>query len=312
MSPGGMVTVVIVNWNAGPQLRACVDSVLAGAGGLVAECVVVDNGSRDGSAEGLAGAPGVRVVRAGRNLGFGRACNLGARAARGEYLLFLNPDARLYPETLPAVLAHFGGADGARFGVCGVQLVDETGRVARSCSRLPTLGRLLAQAVGLDRLAPSLRCFMTEWDHADTREVEQVIGAFYLVRRSLFEQLDGFDERFFVYFEEVDFALRARRAGWPSLYFAGARAFHAGGGTTAQAKARRLFYHQRSRWQYARKHLTAPGAAAVLALTLAGEPVARTVGAMVRLDWRQAREAWGAWARLLGWLGRGAPAGVDE
>ncbi|MBK8166435.1 MAG: glycosyltransferase family 2 protein [bacterium] len=304
--------MVIVNWNAGSSLRECVDSVAACSAGRVDTIVVVDNGSRDGSADELEGRPDVKVVRAGRNLGFGRACNLGAREAGSEYLLFLNPDAMLRPATLPAVLAYMDGSAAGDVGICGVQLLDANGRVARSCSRLPTTGRLLAQTVGIDRFVPRLGCFMSEWDHAETREVQQVIGAFYLVRRPLFARLGGFDERFFVYFEEVDFALRAARAGWRSVYFTDAQAFHAGCGTTAQAKARRLFYYQRSRWLYARKHLPTAGAGAVLALTLTAEPFARTVGGLARARWPEVREAWGAWSKLLSWLGRGSPVGVDE
>jgi len=306
-----LVTVVVVNWNAGARLAACLDSIEVNGNGLVTKVVVVDNGSVDGSEAACIGRSGVSLVRTGTNLGFGRACNLGAVGADPGYLLFLNPDAMLRPSTLASVVAFLEGPATRDVGICGVQLVDESGCIARSCSRLPTVGRLAAQAVGFDRVLPRLGCVMAEWDHGATREVEQVIGAFFLVRQSVFEQLGGFDDRFFVYFEEVDFSLRAARAGWRTVYFTGAQAFHAGGGTTAQAKARRLFYHQRSRWQYARKHLPAVGAAAVLALTLVGEPVARTVGAAVRLSWPQAREAWGAWALLLGWLGRGAPAGVD-
>lgn len=312
MSARADVTIVIVNWNAGGCLRAGVDSIVAGSGGFDVRTVIVDNGSGDGSADGLDGIPGVRVVRSATNLGFGRACNLGAVAADSRYLLFLNPDAALHVATLPALLAYADGPEARDVGICGVQLVDERGAIARSCSRLPTTARLAAQAVGIDRVLPRLGCIMAEWDHAATREVEQVIGAFFLVRQSLFEQLGGFDDRFFVYFEEVDFSLRAARAGWRSVYFAGAQAFHAGGGTTAQAKARRLFYYQRSRWLYARKHLPAAGAGAVLALTLAVEPWARTAAAAVRGRPSEAREAWKAWARLLSWLARGAPAGVDE
>jgi len=119
---------------------------------------------------------------------------------------------------------------------------------------------------------------MEEWPHDETREVDHVIGAFFLVRRSLFESLGGFDERFFVYLEDVDFSVRAGRAGWRSVYLTEARAYHKGGGTSEQVKARRLFYSLRSRMQYAHKHFPVRGAIVVGAGTLLVEP-------LVRLGW---------------------------
>src|SRR6185503_16033407 len=111
----------------------------------------------------------------------------------------------------------------------------------RTCARFPTPGRFFAKMLGLDRILPGIfpSHFMTEWDHATNREVDQVMGAFFLVRRSAYEALAGFDERFFVYFEEVDFALRARARGWSTYYLTQARAYHEGGGSTKQIRPAR-------------------------------------------------------------------------
>ena len=107
--------------------------------------------------------------------------------------------------------------------------------------------------------------FVSEWAHDETREVDQVMGAFFFVRRSVFEALGGFDERFFVYFEDMDFAVRARERGWRSVYLATAQAFHRGQGTTERAVPRRMFYFARSRILYARKHFGTLGATSVIA-----------------------------------------------
>lgn len=306
MAAPGALSIVVVNWNAGGQLRACLDSIARHAGGLVERTIVVDNGSTDGSESGVDDLPGVTLVRAGANLGFGRACNLGARRAGGDFLLFLNPDAALYAGTLPRALAFMREPANARVGICGVQLLDEGGQVARSCSRLPSVSNLMAHASGLDRVFPGLGPFMAEWDHADTREVEQVIGAFFLVRRELFEALQGFDERFFVYYEEVDFSCRARRAGWRSVYLADAQAFHAGHGTTHQVKARRLFYLLRSRLLYVARHFPALGAGVAMLATLLVEPIARTVSAVLQGSWSGLKETWTAYGLLWRWLQRWA------
>jgi GT2 family glycosyltransferase len=132
--------------------------------------------------------------------------------------------------------------------------------------------------------------------------VDQVMGAFFLVRRSLFEDLKGFDERFFVYYEEVDFARRASTLGWSSFYLAQAQAFHSGGGTSRQVKAKRLFYFLRSGILYAFKHFSPIAASLVLFVTLLLEPLSRTALAVVRRSWSSLPETWSAYLMLYRWL----------
>ena len=295
-----MIDIVIVNWNGGPQLLECVQSVIANGAGLVSHITVVDNDSYDGSELPLLAMPQVRVTRSGANLGFGRACNLGAENSSAEFLLFLNPDTQIGPETLSRV-AQFMRSDAASdVGIVGVQLLEASHHVARSCSRFPTAPSLISRAVGLDLVFPRLGSRMAEWDHETTREVDQVIGAFFLMRRTCFERAGGFDERFFVYFEEVDLALRTKNSGWKTVYLADVRAFHAGGGTSSQVKAHRLFYSQRSRLQYAFKHFSIGGAIAVLVATLLLEPPARVIQAALRGSIQGIAEI----ARAYGWLWR--------
>lgn len=287
-----MIDIVIVNWNAGDYLRECLASIPTAAEGVdLRRVIVVDNASTDGSADGLGGLPlPLTVIRNRENRGFAAACNQGAAASDARYVLFLNPDTVLRHNSLTVPLAFMEKPDNQRFGICGIQLVDDSG-IARSCSRFPSVRGFFAKAVG--GRGPT----MTEWDHRTTREVDQVIGAFFLVRRSLFAQLGGFDERFFVYFEEVDFALRARQAGAPSIYLADARAYHKGGGTTDQIKARRLFYSLQSRILYGLKHFRGPRAAALLVVTLLVEPVSRVALALVKR--RGARETVEGYGMLL-------------
>lgn len=276
------LSVIIVNWNSRQQLRDCLASIPQAADRLPAQLrlekiVVVDNGSTDGSHHDLL-APGceVELICNEKNRGFAAACNQGAQAAaEADWLLFLNPDTLLYPESLRVPLLAMDEPDNADVGIAGIQLVDEQGRIARSCARFPTARQFLAQALGLDRLAPGLGQTMKEWDHSQTRTVDQVIGAFFLVRAALFRRLGGFDERFFVYFEEVDFAYRARQCGWRSLFLADAQAFHKGGGTSDQVRALRLFYSLRSRLAYFRKHGNAGTRALASVTTWCIEPVAR-------------------------------------
>lgn len=300
------VSVVIVNWNAGEQLLECITSLSENGGGALHEVVVVDNGSSDNSLA-LLGCESeynfrLRIVRTSENLGFGKACNLGVEQTSADYLLFLNPDAAIYPGALEKVLKFMRLQENRKIGICGVQLVDETGHIARSCTRFPTPIGLFAHAVGLDRFIPRWGHFMSEWPHDKTRDVDHVIGAFYLVRREVFEQVGGFDERFFVYLEDLDFSYRAHRLGWRSIFLAEVQSFHAGGGTSNQVKARRLFYSLRSRLLYAHKHFGLIGTALVFAATLLLEPLSRTAYALLRGSWSSVKETFGGYAMLWRWL----------
>ncbi len=276
------VHVVIVNWNSGAQLRECLQSFAAVADDDVAARVtVIDNASTDGSSEGLEASMPLAVVRNADNRGFGAACNQGAAGSEADFLLFLNPDTRLMPGSFAEPVRYLRAHENERVGIVGIQLVDADGRVARNTARAPTAWSMVGNSVGFDRLAPRLfpPHFVTEWAHDQTRTVDQVMGAFFLVRRSLFETLRGFDERFFVYYEDLDFSVRARAQGWRSVYLSTAQAFHRGQGTTEGATARRTFYFCRSRILYARKHFGALGALAVTLATLALEPLARLAAA---------------------------------
>jgi GT2 family glycosyltransferase len=215
--------------------------------------------------------------------------------------LFLNPDARLSPDTLSKSVAFMGTQEHSAIGILGVQLVDEHGHVSRSCARFPATSVFISKMLGLNRLAPALfpDHFQTEWDHSDSRNVDQVMGAYFFVRRSLFEQLGGFDERFFVYFEEVDFSLRAKQEGYASHFLATAQCYHKGCGTSDQIKARRLFYSLRSRILFAFKHFSLPNAIALFLATVIVEPLPRIGQAVARASFHGVTEvAQGYWLLL--------------
>jgi N-acetylglucosaminyl-diphospho-decaprenol L-rhamnosyltransferase len=282
------VHVVIVNWNAGHLLNDCLKSFSAVAADTVRleSITIVDNASSDGSADAaaaLADRLPVRVIRNTRNVGFAAACNQGAAGTAADFLLFLNPDTVLKPGCLSGPERFLGDAANRAVGIVGVQLIDSTGTLTRSCARRSGAWAMIGQSAGLDRLLPSL-CrphFLTDWPHDDTREVDQVSGAFLFMRRSTFEALGGFDTRFFVYFEDLDLALRARALGLASVYLATAQVLHSGGGTTKAVKAQRQFYLSRSRIQFAFKHFRFGSAMAVAAATLVVEPVARLCVALL-------------------------------
>jgi GT2 family glycosyltransferase len=242
----------------------------------------------------------VTVVQNIDNFGFAAACNQGARECRADLLLFLNPDTLLLTESLAVPASFMADPINSRVGICGIQLLDGEGGIDRSCSRFPTTSMALCKMLGLDKLLPPswARQRMTDWEHTTSRDVDQVIGAFFLVRRSLFETLGGFDERFFVYYEEVDFSFRAATSGYRSRYLAGARAVHRGGGCTEQVKARRLAYSLRSRMEYALKHFSGPSAAALILATLLIEPGTRSAAALLRGSFASCRDIMACYRNL--------------
>jgi GT2 family glycosyltransferase len=302
-----MIDIIIVNWNAGSQLVDVLSSLVSFHHDLVGSVIVVDNGSTDDSLtlveRSIKEPPfNLKFIHNVDNRGFGAACNQGVELVDSEYLLFLNPDARVYEDTLAKAFNYMQSPENSSVGICGVQLIDEEGHISRSCTRFPSAIGLVAHAVGLDRFFPRTGHFMGEWDHAQTRIVDHLIGAFFLVRRELFVSLNGFDERFFVYLEDLDFSYRAKQAGWSSVYLASAQAFHAGGGTSNQVKAKRLFYSLRSRILYAFKHFSWLGACIALLATILLEPFARSLLTLFRLSWSGFIETMIAYRMLFVWL----------
>lgn len=287
--------IIIVNWNAGDQLRDCLMSVKNADrdGFTLSQVIIVDNASVDGSLKGLESLElPLDIMRNAENVGFGAACNQGAAIGKADYLLFLNPDTRLYADSLKVPVAYMESRNNSRVGVCSIKLVNETGQADRTCTRLPKPGHFFVKIFGLDRIFPRVfrSHFMTEWDHEDSRRVEHVIGAFYLIRRNIFNELGGFDTRFFVYLEDLDLSNRVGRLGYEIHYIADAMAFHKGGGTSAQVKAKRLFYSLRSRIIYGFKHFNIFSALVHLAATLIIEPLMRMVLAVLHHSAKEMKE----------------------
>lgn len=276
------VHIVIVNWNTGDYLRECLASIVRSESDTVARVTVVDNASSDDSANGLDDLPlPLEVIRNNTNLGFAAACNQGAAGSAAEYLLFLNPDTQLLPGTLGAVTAFMESEQAAAIGICGVQVVDSDGNSRFSCARFPSLRVLFGRVTGLHLLLP--RLFPSYHLAADVLQqsqvVDQVIGAFYFVRRELFTRLGGFDERYFLYFEEVDFALRARGEGARSYFLREASVLHIGNVSSNQVRDVRLYHSLRSRLLFGQRHWPRWRANLLLILTLTVEPTARLASA---------------------------------
>lgn len=299
------IDIVVVNWNSGRQLEDCIASIREYHGGFVGRCTVVDNGSTDGSTKFLAKATDVDLVLAKQNLGFGRACNLGVSRGQSPYVLLLNPDARLMESSLAVPAAWLQNRVNVDVGIIGVQLVNEHNLVQRSCARFPSAWQMMSKSLGLSAFIKKFDFHMHDWDHSETRLVDHVMGAFFLIERDLYKKLNGMDERFFVYLEDLDLSKMAAQAGFLTLYLSEAQAFHRGGGVSEQVKAHRLFYSLRSRLQYSCKHFSYVGAAGVAGTTLLIEPLSRLFFLAFLRRWTEIGDLGLAYYMLWGWvLGR--------
>ena len=233
------ISVCIVNHNDGAYTEAAVASVWTGAPDIPIEVVLVDNASTDDSLERvLRRWPTVRVIRNDTNVGFGRANNQAMEIARGRYFLLLNSDATLEPGALARMLQ--AAESNPRAAFVGCHVVNGEGNLQPTCDPSPSLrdylpagmrrrrlGRLIEAAPSAELRARAARRYQDQYGYATSHPVETVCGVCVLVKRAAAEQIGLLDEHFFIYYEDVDWSLRATRAGWQLLYVADALLRHA-------------------------------------------------------------------------------------
>ncbi|MGH2905078.1 MAG: glycosyltransferase family 2 protein [Solirubrobacteraceae bacterium] len=240
------VTAIVVSWNAKEHLVRCLEHLARQA---PHELVVVDNGSTDGSREMLSDHRDMNLVNL-ENPGFGAANNVGARLSRGRYLLLVNSDCELQDDAL-RILAQVLAVN-PRVGIVGPLLRQPNGRIQRSAGRAPNL---VTEALNKTMLHRVIRYYTYgSWNHTDDRGVDWVCGACMMIRREVFENVGGFDERFFMFMEDVDLCKRVRDAGYEVRFTAQAAAVHHGGGSQAAVKTAMLLESERSVRMYFGKH----------------------------------------------------------
>jgi len=277
---------VVVNFEAGPLLTECVRSVLADTGAGEVELVVVDNASSDGSVDALRVAvPGVRVVASPGNVGYARAANLGIAATRAPVVAVLNPDLEIEPGTAKAMLARF--EQEPALGACGPRIRNLDGSDYPSARRMP--GVALAVGHGLLGLWWRTNPFTTRYrdlgaDPAQPRRVDWVSGAAVWLRRAALDQVGGWDERYFMYMEDLDLCWRLGRAGFVVAYEPTGSVTHVQGASTARHPYRMLLEHHRSAWRFARRRLA--GARMIFLPFAAVYLASRCVLAMAEHAWR--------------------------
>ena len=234
-------SLIIVNYNGRGYLERCLQSLFRSlqAGDQV---ILVDNASADGSADGLEERyPDIEVLRSPKNLGFAAGCNLGASLARGEYLVFLNPDTVVEPGWLEPLVAALQSDPWIGLATPKILLLAQPDRINTAGNDIHLTGLTLCRGAGLDRGALS-----------EPAELSAVSGAAFIIRRQLFEALGGFDPDFFMYMEDTDLSWRARLSGYRCLYVPDSLVYH---DYTLRFRPNKTFYQERNRYQMLLKNL---------------------------------------------------------
>ncbi len=267
-----ILSTIIVNYNAGSLLRGCVGSLLQCP--LDIQIIVVDNASTDDSLESITGLP-VQIIRNDRNAGFAAACNAGVSAATAPFLLFLNPDTHFEPGALTILLDAL--SSDRKAGMAGGLLINPDGSEQAGGRRaVPTPWRSFVRAFGLVRFSNRWpRLFFDFHLHRQPLpegnvEVEAISGACMLVSREAIRDVGGWDERYFLHCEDLDWCMRFRQKGWKILFVPNAKIHHALG---ACSRKRRVFvewHKHRGMMIFYRKFFRHQYPAGLMALVAAG------------------------------------------
>ncbi|HEX2683066.1 MAG TPA: glycosyltransferase family 2 protein [Ferruginibacter sp.] len=242
------LSVIIVNYNVKYFLEQCLYSVQKACAGIDAEIIVADNNSTDGSRQFLEPAfPAIKFIWNTTNMGFAKANNLALSISKGTFVLFLNPDTILPEDCLTNCLQFFNVHKNA--GAVGVQMLDGSGNFLKESKRaFPSPFTSMYKLTGLSQVFPHSKTFaryhLGHLSEKEDHEVDVLAGAFMMIPRKVLDEIGNFDERFFMYGEDVDLSYRIQKAGYKNFYFAGSSIIHFKGESTKRGSLNyvRLFY----------------------------------------------------------------------
>lgn len=255
------LSIAIVNWNTRQMLLDALASIYDAPPAFPFEVIVVDNASPDGSAAAVAERfPQVVLVANTENAGYALGNNQAIERASGEYVLLLNPDVLLPQGGLERAVGFMQRHTEA--GALGIRQVHPDGRLQRSVRGFPTPMAVLWELLGFSRLFSGSRLFgayrMTWFDYAHVAEVDQPMGTFLLIRRAVLDQIGPLDLDFPIFFNEVDWCLRCKRAGWKIYFTPDVEIIHYGGASTTQVGAAMAWESRRGLLRFYAKHYRAP------------------------------------------------------
>lgn len=224
------LSIIIVSYNTKDYLKTTLGSIKASQDQSDKQVIVVDNHSQDGSPDLVkTDFPWVDLIISPKNLGFAAGNNLGLKSAQGEYILFLNSDTQVLPQTLSTMVTFMDSHPNVGVSTCRVELA--SGQIDPASHRgFPTPWAALTYILGLEKLFPRSRIFAQYhqgWqDLNQPHEIDSPMGAFFLTRKKILTSIGGFDERFFIYAEDLDLAWRIKAAGWKIMYLPTVKIIH--------------------------------------------------------------------------------------
>jgi GT2 family glycosyltransferase len=294
-----MVSIVVVNYNAGKLLYDTVISIYNSQQNIPYEIIVVDNNSNDNSLNKISESDNLILKKLNKNIGFGAACNYGALISKFPYILFLNPDTKFYKVNLEKIIEIYNSDKS--IGVVGVKNLDENFRVRKSCAFFPKKSHYLNRIFGLSRINGfNFPGRFMEIDYLKSQFVDQVIGAFFFVSKNNFKNAKMFDERFFVYYEELDFSFNLfKKFKLKNFFFSEMEIIHIGEGTTKSIKEKRLFYSWSSRIKFFKKNNSYIDYISIIIITLIIEPLIRILKSLITLNFTSILEILKAYYKLL-------------
>lgn len=251
------LSIIIVSWNTRDLLKKCLASIFAHTRNIKFEIIVVDNNSQDGSQLMIEkDFPQVKLIRNKKNTGFAYANNQAIKESQGRYILLLNPDTELIDNSLEKIIRLNDGHND--WGVIGCKILNPDGSLQKSVRRFPQLKDQILIQLKLHHL-PFFNKFLSaylakDFDYQKQASVDQVMGAFFLTKRELLNRLGLFDERFYLWFEEVDFCQRIKNAGFEVVYTPEINIVHHGAQSFKQLDWRKQLVWNHSVQHYFFKH----------------------------------------------------------
>ena len=233
------LSVIIVSYNVEHFLHLCLESVYAAINNINAEIIVIDNASADNSVEMMRQKfPSTRVISNVDNLGFGKANNKAAKLAKGRYVCILNPDTIVSQKTFEEFIQFHD--ENPTIGISGPQMIDGTGQFLLESKRgLPTIKAAVFKSLGLFRFSSRFfgQYYNLSLPQNQNGKTDVLVGAFMFMRKRLYDQLEGFDENFFMYGEDIDISHRSLKLGYTNFYFSQSKVIHFKGESTPKNKA---------------------------------------------------------------------------
>ncbi len=265
-------SVIIVTFNSQDSISASLTSLSKDD----LEIVVIDNNSSDQTLEKLKSYKDIKLIKNSKNLGFGKAINIGVKNSQGEYLFFLNPDCIVQEKTVEKLSAYLD--QNLEVGVVGPKLLSSDGSVQTEMAKFPAVLPQILILLRLHRLRFFQKLVYPKFDYEKTQEAEHLMGAALMIRRAVFEEVGGFDEKFFLWFEETDLLKRISDKGYKIVYVPEAIVTHLVGQSTKQLNPiKKQTIWNRSLLHYFRKHKGWVKQALLLPFILISYPAALVV-----------------------------------